>query len=78
MTTTRRQFRKQERKTEVKMNRMQPSKRTGKVKNVKNWCLNKLNLLRDQKLLHYQDTLKRIYKFDELMYFRLRRMLDGA
>ena len=39
----------------------------------------KLKLLpRKRSLQNLHETMKYIYEVDELMYFRLRRMLDGA
>ena len=71
------QLRKQERTKLKKMNRMQPSKRTGK--NVRKWCLKKIKLFPQKRSLqNLHETMKYIYEVDELMYFRLRRMLDGA
>ena len=75
--TTQRQLRKQERRKQKKMNDMQPSKSTSS--SVRKWCLNKMKLLsRERSLRSVHETMKFIYEADELMYFRLRRMLDGA
>ena len=74
--TTRRQLQKQEKIKLHKMGRMQPPKRTGTT--VRKWCLKKMKNLSTSPSPTREQTMQRIHDYDNLMYFRLRRMLDGA
>ena len=59
------------------MEKMQPSKRSSK--NVRKWCLKKLQTMTTTvQHTNIQNTMERLYKIDQLMYYRLRLMLDGV
>ena len=61
------------------MEKMQPSKIFSKK--VRKWCLKRLHNMTTTRAVqhtHIQDTMERLYKIDELMYYRLRLMLDGV